>query len=193
MARKNPTHRLKVTAPNLTTAKARARRFGRLVDIQHKGGDQYLAVVDQPAWSNPMEPVKAKSFADYGAGTYTLKTDKEIREYIRELREEITDLKKIARRKRKAAQKMTWTEQMIEFHGGDPAGVIMDDIEDREAEVMRLTGVLTRRREQRRKEREAKKPPKPVVLRRRAGVVTRANAGKRKNPSMREIMRRAMK
>ncbi len=143
--------------------------------------------------SNP-EPVKAKSFADYGPKTYSLTSDKEVREYIADLRAEISGLQRAAKHERQKAEKMTRTEQMIEYGGDDPAGLLLEDIEDRDVEVLRLTGILTRKREQRQAEREAKKPPKPVVLRRRRGVVTRANPKKKtKNPSVGQLVAAALK
>lgn len=196
-SKKNPIYRLKVTASTEAKAKTRARRFGRVVHVQHQGGDKYNVTVDQPKMGNPRLPEVAIS-SGMGGPPIKLTTDKEIREHLQELREELredrAEFRHALPRMRQRAAKMPFEERMMEHGDFEVGSYEMGEIEVKEDEIRRLEDALKKRQAIRKTEREVKKPLKTPVMRRRKGVVSQINPkSSERVKNVRDIVRKAMK
>lgn len=190
--RPNPIYKLTVMAPDESRARAKGRRFGRVVDVVRKAKGKYHVTVDQAAWGNPKNP-GIFPVMPWLQEQYEKYTDKELREMISERREDIAVAK---RRIKKTQAEIKKYGQMTGFGPRqDEIEESRQDIQDAQDDIARWKGVIEKRKEERRKKREAKKPPKAVVMRRRGGVTTRANPKKnpKKGKNVRALVREALK
>ena len=172
----NPVHQLRVTASTEAKAKTKARKFGRIIDVRHQGGDQYMVKVHQ---TNPEPWLPSERKAQWP----TL-SDTELRAEVSELREEIRLNKAAIKR----LGKRPTLQQMI-AHGVPQE--LWEENELIQREIDRIKAVLEARKAKRRAKREAKRPLKTPVMRRRKGVVTRINNPKRVK-NVRGLVRKAL-
>jgi hypothetical protein len=132
----------------------------------------------------PVMPWLRKQFDAY--------SDKEIREFMAEEREDLRFAKR--RKKAAAAEKKKGRPRIgYELSAYESWYEAQEDIEQAEHNIAQYKAILEARKEARRKKREAKRPPKAPVMRRRGGVTTRANPKKRRIKNVRDLMREALK
>lgn len=182
--RVNPIYKLTVTAPDEASARAKGRRFGRVVAVKRGAKGKYAVTVDQAALGNPgLLPWLSSAQQQ----RWKSMTDVELREEMSGIRQEISYDKASLQK----AGKLPTMQRMIEY--GDPSE-ILEDIELHKEDIQVIKAILEARKAERRAKREAKKPkrlPKAPVMRRRAGTTTRANPKRAKN--VRDLVREALK